>query len=263
MRQNQLVLGIKTFNRPACLARLMASIREFCPGYPIIIADDGTEACGVESGPGVTVLHPGVDVGVSAGRTAIAEEADLHGRTWLINLDDDFIFTKDTDVMKLASTAEADGYDILGGQVFDVHRKKEFVFTGMIKQEHGIIEMVPMTDWAAFPFPCDITPNFFAGRLEALLASGWDNRYRVCEHANFFMRAKANGLRVGSFREIKIHHDHAGVPVSGNYKRYRKRGWVDFERLMREAKAKRIIEFGVRIDYDRAKVLAEQVTLSV
>jgi hypothetical protein len=45
---------------------------------------------------------------------------------------------------------------------------------------------------------CDLVENFFVARTERVRAiGGWDERLKVAEHIDFFMRAQRGGLKVG------------------------------------------------------------------
>ena len=69
--------------------------------------------------------------------------------------------------------------------------------------------------------PMEIVLNFFAARTDALRAVQWDAELKVCEHEDFFWRAKAEGIRVGYSPCDCVRHlrDHG----SARYRSFRNR----------------------------------------
>ena len=69
--------------------------------------------------------------------------------------------------------------------------------------------------------PMQLVLNFFAARTEVLKAIKWDDALKVCEHEDFFWRARAAGVAVGYCpRAVALHkRDHGG----SRYREFRNR----------------------------------------
>ena len=203
---------IKTFERPGFLQELIESIRQRHPEARIIVADDGrrpTERHDVE-------WHRlPCDSGLSAGRNYLVDQV----RTpYLLLCDDDFLFTDQTDVASLHAALERTGLDLVAG---DAARAGRHLLCGRFDQVGDELHLrrgyrasdgdVLLADWV---------PNFFIARTKALKKCRWDDRLKVGEHADFFLRFQRQGLRAGLLR-TSIVHDRAGG--GGEYDRFRRR----------------------------------------
>jgi len=87
-----LTILIKTFKRPEISKRLIDSIKFFYPNVPMIVLDDPD------------------DMGVSAGRNELVRQCNTE---YCMILDDDCIFTADTDLERCVAELEDRGLDIL------------------------------------------------------------------------------------------------------------------------------------------------------
>jgi hypothetical protein len=105
--------------------------------------------------------------------------------------------------------------------------------------------------------PCrqvDFVPNVFMGRTKSVGSVPWDDRLKLGEHEDFFLRfGQANGI-VYTCEYIQVHHHQ--VPwwkkVDNDY--YKKRGRVVkyFKKMLVKHDLKRMVTYGVtNIDLDK------------
>lgn len=195
----QLTAVVKTFERPQALKRLLDSIQRLYPDLKVIVVDDS--ACPTQM-PGVETVVLPYDSGVSAGR-----REGLHQVTtrYMLNLDDDFVLTRHTDLNRALSILEAEPQiDILGGQVVNLP-----LFT---VADYGPLG-VPAETIGGLPV-YDKVANFFVGRTERLRLVDWDPALKRVEHADFFRRAR--GVLTTVFNaELKCLH--APTPFDAPY----------------------------------------------
>jgi hypothetical protein len=54
---------------------------------------------------------------------------------------------------------------------------------------------------------CDLVENFFLARTQRVRdAGGWDDRLKIAEHIDFFLRARSKGLKVGYTPRAGVDH---------------------------------------------------------
>jgi len=210
---DRLTAMIKTFERPAIVARLVESIRERYPSLPIVVVDDSREPrpiAGVE-----TVVLP-FDGGVSAGRQA---GLDRVRTPYILVLDDDFIFSRATDLAPtLNRLARQPAIDILGGLLVDLpllrHRRPP---VGPIfpTTAQPLVAIGSRVDGLLV---CDKVTNFYIARTDRLRLVGWDAALRRIDHADFFTRAL--GVLVTAF-DPDLKAFHAQTPFDRAYMSHR------------------------------------------
>jgi hypothetical protein len=214
---------IKTFERPQHVRRLVASIRHYYPGIPIMIADDSKHPQAVDGTHSIVMPF---DSGLSAGRNELVRQCTTPK---LAMLDDDFVFTALTDLTTLCSILDAHpDIDLVGGHVHNVPRQ-EFGFYGLLDLgcgrqavlKHQVIERRPGIEVV------EVIPNFFMARTERLRLVPWDHELKLAEHLDFFIRARGV-LKIAMCDSVAITHDRGtSSPV---YKRARARASV-YQRL--------------------------------
>lgn len=232
---------IKTLERPADLARLLASLRLYHPQEKILVADDSRdhsmawETCQIFDAELLELEH---DVGLSAGRNALVAAVETET---LVLMDDDFIVLPESKLDVLVGIVESGLFDIIGGSVLHNGSKTSFQGSMQIKGDQMVLKRKDSPDGC--PIDVDITWNFFAARTEAVRQVLWDERLKVSEHHDFFLRCKANGceihtgrktradLRVGFFPGSVINHI-PGCPK--NYRPYRHQRCGEFWGMVQE-----------------------------
>ncbi|CAG5112056.1 Oidioi.mRNA.OKI2018_I69.chr2.g6312.t1.cds [Oikopleura dioica] len=105
----------KTYLRYPCVDRLIKSIAAFYPGITVIVADDNpTDHFQELKNPLVTVKQYKMPAreGWFAGRALAQSQVRTQFYLWV---DDDFIFSEETNLEYMVAVAENTGYDIIGG----------------------------------------------------------------------------------------------------------------------------------------------------
>ncbi len=202
----ELTVIVKTFERPACVAMCLASVRAHYPAVPILVCDDGRETLfsdGEEPSPGIRWLT----LPFEAGHTLGAGRNYLLGKVatpFFFLADDDHAFTPHTRLDLLAGVLLRHRLDIVGGAqdrgdyggaVFE--RKGDLVYQRFHEfheeLEPGVVR-------------CDRISNTFLARTEAARAIGWEERVHGSEHADFFLRASGAGLRIAQVGYVYVDH---------------------------------------------------------
>jgi len=195
---------IKAYERPDCVVRLLASIDRHCRGARILIADDSRSSLYFD--PSLQVLRLPPDVGLSAGRNALADACETE---YLIFFEDDFVVAEDTRLNLLVEFVRQDMFDVAGGATRTpagiVH------FEGWLHPKPDKLHLVALEPLHYHPLQvrvCDITANFMAMKTETAQRIRWDDDLRMGEHYEFFLRCKEASpqVRVGYLPMCVIDH---------------------------------------------------------
>lgn len=216
---------IKTFERPRALQRLLRSIRRWYPGLRILVGDDSFTP---SRNPGVPTLRLPPDVGASAGRNALLQRVDT---PLVLQLDDDFEFTRQTRIERLADPVATGRFDLVGGDCLRCRRKwfgwlrtKRQPFYGRITRRQAELQLLPGGRAAADGYlVCDIVPQFFVARTDVLRsAGGWDPDLKTEEHEELFVRLQERGARVAYAPDVLTRH---WFELPPHYAPYRRRSY--------------------------------------
>jgi glycosyltransferase involved in cell wall biosynthesis len=209
----QLTVLVKTFERPAVLRRLVASIRRGYPSLPIIVVDDSRVPTRL---PGVETIALPYDSGVSAGRQA---GLDRVRTPFVLVADDDFVFLPSTALgLAVARLASHPTIDILGGQLIDLPQLRfRRPPLGQIFATNAR-PLVPIGSEIDGLLVCDKVANFYVARTERLRLVGWHAALRRIDHADFFTRAL--GVLVSVF-DPTLRALHAQTPFDASYMAHR------------------------------------------
>jgi GT2 family glycosyltransferase len=213
-RVSQVVTVImKTFQRPQTAARAVEHLRRWYPEIRLLIADDSREALAF-SHPQAEVIRLPFDCGVSRGRNALLERVETE---FFLLMDDDHWFSRQTRLDRMLEILERERFDIFACHVyFRRHTERMFPkrrlnnFFLNLRLEGGTLELIEgyhqkTRSWRA----CDMVENFFIARTERVRElGGWDDRLKIAEHAEFFIRAKQLGLKVGYTPLSGVDHVH-------------------------------------------------------
>jgi len=204
---------IKTFERPERCRALIRSIRKFYPNIPIVVVDDSRIPKRFSGAITHTMQY---DCGVSAGRR---EGLNLVSTKYVINLDDDYVFFRHTNLPRVLSILNRiPEIDIIGGVHVDLPL--------YIKQDskNGALwntaskSLRPQGSRVGNLEVCDKVANFFVGRTEKIISVNWDSAVRRLDHADFFTRCKG---KLVSVTDPSFHILHVRNPYEFSYRKIR------------------------------------------
>ena len=197
---------VKTFRRPQSLLRLLETLRVQYPEMPVLIADDSQPAYSEVSAPFPGVEHYVLpdDEGGAYGRNFLLERV---ATPYALYVDDDFIFTEETQVERLLTFVKNGIWDLAAGAVCNGRQPIEYDAT--FELQGDVLWLRPQVSVNA-PHRTDITVNFFASSTEHLQEIRWDSSLRQGYHLDFFYRCWLAGVKVGTLPSVKAGHDRGG-----------------------------------------------------
>lgn len=207
---DDLTVMVKTFERPAALARFLESAHRLFPGLRVIVVDDSRAPSRHE---GVETVALPFDSGVSAGRNAGLARITT---PFFVLCDDDFVFFRGTSLVHAVRTMrEHEDIDVLGGTVIDLPFYRTVDMRG--RRAPGATGPAPAGTIGGLERR-ELIRNFFVGRTERVRVVGWDDRLKRVDHADFFGRARGV-LRVVEDPRIAVLH--AKTPFDESYMAHR------------------------------------------
>lgn len=220
---------IKTFLRDKSLFYCVETLKAQYPDMSIIVADDGHCSDEKEAKLGVRYLRLPFNVGLSTGRNAMLDVCET---PYLLMCEDDFSFNEDSHIERLRDLMDV--VDIAAGLVFNVRHWACHGggvgwdnFGGKFGEKDGKIHRVGFTGnlktYRGIRYEeADFVLNFFVGRVEALRRVRWDDGLRLAfEHHDFFLRAKAAGLRSARTLDAQVIHKEIDDSHNPEYQKYR------------------------------------------
>jgi glycosyltransferase involved in cell wall biosynthesis len=217
-----LTIVIKTFERPECLRRLLASVRCYYPSVPVVVVDDSQAPVpDREFDLNTRYIHTEFDIGASEGRNrgvAIAETE------YVFVLDDDHIFVEETRLDRLQATLSQGEFDIVGTRVIQCgiqDRNREYVGIFDPDEKDLILRIGENRGTRSGMQVYDLCQAVFMARSDFLRENRWAPELKLGEHWEFFYRIFQK--RAGSVtvtEDVAIEH-HSVRPAE--YERYRRR----------------------------------------
>ena len=206
---------IKTFERPTCVARLVVSIRRHYPELAVLVCDDSREPLypdESEPTPGVRWLTLPYEAGhtLGAGRNYLVDRTQTE---YAFLCDDDHEFTDGTRLQAMWEFLESSGYDLVGGTQGDedygtaIFERRGDCLIQLFHAHRGLV--------ADGVVACDRVSNTFLARTAGLRQVRWQPQVYAHEHADFFIRASAAGLRIAQMGRTWVGHDRACEPGRG------------------------------------------------
>ncbi|MFI5215585.1 MAG: glycosyltransferase family 2 protein [Candidatus Limnocylindria bacterium] len=237
-RVSQVVTVImKTFQRPQTATRAVDHLRRRYPEIRLLVADDSSPALAFDH-PGAEVVRLPFDSGVSKGRNALLERVETE---YFLLMDDDNWFSRHTQLERMLAILERERFDILACNVFfrrhterwfPKRRLNGFFFN--LRLEDGTLTMTDGAHqrtraWSV----CDLVENFYLARTQRVREmGGWDERLKVSEHADFFLRAQRAKLKVGYTPLAGVDHVHLRRErASKDYEPFRADRQHEFRRI--------------------------------
>lgn len=227
---------VKSFMRHEVLWKFANSVRQFYPDVSIRIADDSFKspqetnpgAAAVQSLPGVHWHAMPFDSGLPAGRNLAVRESSAE---FVIVCDDDFLFTRDTDLAAMVVPLVEQDLDLCGGIIRNDGRMAAN-WCGMLHINESPHRRELVMSPVDTPVECchgvrlrrcHVTYNFFAARRDVLLAHPWDERYKITsEHLDSFAQWWHDGLNIAYTVDCICAHQ-AHKPFDRSYSQFRKR----------------------------------------
>ena len=250
---------MKTFQRPRTAARAVEHLRRYYPEIRLLVADDSREALAFHH-PGAEVVRLPFDSGISRGRNALLERVETE---YFLLMDDDNWFSRQTRLERMLGILERERFDILACHVY-LRRYTDRMFPKRrlngffmnLRLEDGALRMLdePHQKTRAWRV-CDLVENFFLARTQRVREmGGWDDRLKVAEHMDFFMRAQRAGLKVGYTPRAGVDHVHLHRErASKDYAPFRGYRQDEFRRIW-------IAQHGIRriVDRDGTSLSSEE-----
>lgn len=209
---------VKTFKRSEYLNRFIDSVRKHYPEIKIYVADDSDESfkgepVKIKSEKNIFYWKMPFNSGLSSGRNFLVSKVSSK---YILLCDDDFIFCDETKLEYLQDKIESDIADIIGGKVGGQNSVEyNYTFQKIDSTLHYIKKHKYIKDDLYF---YDIVPNFFIAKTSVLKKIRWDNKLKMVEHSDFFLRCLNAGIRVAFTNKVRILHEHKN---DNKYKQYR------------------------------------------
>jgi len=197
---------IKTFKRPACVKRLVDSIKKYYPNNEILICNDDETKLEIA---GTTVFNTDYDIGLSAGRNMLVDKVKTK---YLVLLDDDFFFTEETKIELLKKHLEDNDLDMVGGAIRQPDGSM-LHYEGAYMYEDKYLRMVEGNG------KYDFILNFFIAKTDVLKKYRWDDELKLAEHTAFFFKHRGK-IKIGLEEKVIVEHKQV---QSKDYMKYRKR----------------------------------------
>ena len=213
---DDVTICIKSFEREACINRIISQLRSYGCTMRIIVADDSHNPITIIGAD--TLLKLPFNVGLSAGRNRMVEAVDTK---YFILLDDDNTIYSKTNFELMYNTISTTSFNIVGGQM----GRRWFNGVVAIDEDNRMFEY--HTAWRAVEEGhkvIDYCDNFFMAETQTVLDNPWDESIKIAwEHIDFFVQGKASGdfkvCRVRSY----VGDDQVVIPKDkrGFYNKYR------------------------------------------
>jgi len=208
---DDITILIKTFQRPKTVNKSIKKIRAFYADIPIIVADDSREPISIDD-ENTQVFRLSFDSGLSRGRNFLLNKLDTK---YFLLMDDDNAFSRGTNLQVLKEILEAYNLDILSCLIYERSLRKKELYRKKLKNYCMNFTLRGNTlRFTKDPYfkdrniiLCDIVENFFLAKADSVRCiNGWDDRLKIGEHEDFFIRAKMAGLKVAYTRRVSVDH---------------------------------------------------------
>lgn len=218
---------ITTFMRPDCVERLVLSIAKFYPKANVYIGDQNKandkqfyERLRIVSGLQLTVFKLPYDCGLSRARNFLVTQTPS---PYKLILDDDFIFTEQTDLQKFKTLIELDGVGVVAGAVST--NGKPIHYEYRLRKSRNTLYYAPDGDeWKEHEGitykETGCVLNFALYRKEVFDWLLWDRELKVAEHLEFMWRLNKTPWKIIYTPEVIADHSQER---SGRYKTMRTR----------------------------------------
>ncbi|CAH1800149.1 unnamed protein product [Owenia fusiformis] len=203
----------KTRFRLDMVQGMIESLWKCYPGVQVIITDDNNDNIPktwqdfLENHTElVAYFQLGDQAGISWGRKFAA---NLVSTKYFFQIDDDLVFEKSSNLMKLVNILENSDVDIVAGQygnsnmigcmtvAWETNNSKSLLH--YYKAVYGILVNYPHC------YMLDIVQNVYLARTAELMkADPWDSKFKMYEHTDFFLAVKQNRLKTAICLDVEL-----------------------------------------------------------
>jgi hypothetical protein len=202
-----LTAAITTYERPACVAALITSLRTQYPYVGVVVSDTSARPLFADDtwvDRGLRWIVPKVSSGhaVGASRNHLLDHIET---PFLLLCDDDHEVVEETDVRRmLLFLRRHSEFDIVAGA-----QGRRGYGAAVISEADGVAT-VSFYRHRGFVEPgvvrCDRVENTFVARRDSLRRVRWDPTLLGTEHDEFFVRAKRAGLLIAQMGGTHVEH---------------------------------------------------------
>lgn len=192
------------------MKRLHDSIRKYYPDILVIVGDDtyANNRPPWSKHPNTLLIALPQDVGLSQGRNMLV---NMVKTPFVLVLEDDFVFTRFTNIRRLAKILRKDmSVALVGGGLTKGHLNSlEYESYGLsinIEEENVIFDKLKQKK----SLECrdaDVVFNFFLARTNVLLRFPWNNKLKIGEHEPFFLVLKQNKIKIVECASVRLYHN--------------------------------------------------------
>lgn len=180
--KEKLTIAIKTFERPGCLQECVESIKKMYPDIKIIVADDSKNPEKNELVDEYYFLPH--DSGLSYGRNFLMSKIST---PYCMMIDDDTKFVTPNCIDMMVSILDNNpGIDLVAGHILGN------IFKGILEKDDDTLYKIigkhkeTINNHKIY----DFVINLFIAKTDKIKKILWNNDLKICEHINFFYRAK-------------------------------------------------------------------------
>jgi hypothetical protein len=223
---------VTTFKRPRAVERLLMSIGRHFPEAAVHIGDQNerldeelyeelSKRSGLATPPKIHTLE--YDCGLAAARNHLVASSS---KEFKLILDDDFVFTGETDVEALVRLL--DGHPeagVVGGTLADQDGKRYRVRFDLHRDGATLSQVPsrrPFDSYSGVRYArADFVTNFALIRHEVLRHVAWDPALKLGEHVDFYLQVKETPFTVLFAPDVVIYH--LPVEADPDYADFRQR----------------------------------------
>lgn len=237
--ENLVTICIKTFERYPCLRRLIESIESKYPKINIIIADDSFNYQSLDETKNyqnvVQYQMPG-GTGFNKGKNLAISQVTTEYLLWI---DDDFVFSDETDLEWMLDVLENTNLDIVGGKAGSTRWGYTSILERVAGDSSGDCLYRLYGSRGAVPeYPtcklADVIQNFYLARTLSLRSVGFDGTFERIAHKEFFTDGIGK-LKIAFCSNIAVKHDHQCLrPAQAEqYQKYRNPNELEYAHIDR------------------------------
>ena len=183
----------------------MKSIRNYYKQIDILIVDDSLndDLVFYKNDPKIKYVKLSYNIGLSHGRNVALKHVNTK---YFILLDDDFYFTKKTNIKHLYELIKSKEHDILAFDLYDFGFVRRD-YKGYYKKINDTLILEIENNNKIVCETYDFVLNCFIAKKCSVQNVGWDANIKIgYEHDDFFIRAKNKGISIGHTNQVSLKH---------------------------------------------------------